>query len=241
MHFEPLFTGLPRMRAVFALLVITLFMPGCAKHKKISTPLSVKPGQKQNGIASWYGVPYHGRRAANGEVYDMHLMTAAHRTWPFDTLVQVTNLTNQRTVDVRITDRGPFVKGRIIDLSRAAAEEIAMIGPGTAKVELRVIATGVRVTPNAPKKASAAPAPVAAVKTERFGVQVAALSNQQAAEALRVKLESECGVARVVARQGQRTLWRVIAGEAATEEEAGEIAVRLRERHPQCMVVHIDE
>ena len=91
----------------------------------------------ETGIASWYGHPYHGRIAANGERYDMEQLTAAHRTLPFDTWVRVVNLLNEKAVDVRITDRGPFVDGRIIDLSRAAARAIDVIGPGTAKVRWR--------------------------------------------------------------------------------------------------------
>ena len=103
-------------------------------------------GATETGIASWYGVPYHGRRAASGEIYDMEQLTAAHRTLPFDTWVEVTNLDNGKHVDVRITDRGPFVDGRIIDLSRAAARQIDMLGPGIARVRLKVIegSTGTR-------------------------------------------------------------------------------------------------
>jgi rare lipoprotein A len=96
-----------------------------------------RPGWTQRGYASWYGPKFHGRRTANGEVYDMHAMTAAHRDLPFGTLVEVHNLDNGRRVEVRINDRGPFVRGRVIDLSRAAAQALDMIGPGTAPVELR--------------------------------------------------------------------------------------------------------
>lgn len=92
--------------------------------------------QIQSGTASWYGEPYHGRQTSNGEVYDMYQFTAAHKTLPFDTYVKVVNKNNGRTVIVRINDRGPFIKGRIIDLSRRAAEQIDMIGTGTAPVEL---------------------------------------------------------------------------------------------------------
>jgi rare lipoprotein A len=102
----------------------------------------VKPapiGQTETGIASWYGVPYNGRRSANGEIFDMEKLTAAHRSLPFDTWVEVTNLENKKRVDVRITDRGPFVKGRIIDLSQAAAREIDMITAGVVRVKLKVI------------------------------------------------------------------------------------------------------
>ncbi len=90
-------------------------------------------------MASWYGEKFHGRSTANGERYDMHGMTAAHPTLPFGTVVEVRNLDNGRSVRVRINDRGPFVRGRIIDLSYAAAREIEMIGPGTARVELTLV------------------------------------------------------------------------------------------------------
>jgi rare lipoprotein A len=115
---------------------------GCARKTSAHVPSSVKPapiGETETGIASWYGVPYNGRRSANGEVYDMEKLTAAHRSLPFDTWVEVTNLANRKRVDVRITDRGPFVKGRIIDLSLAAAREIDMVAAGTVRVKLKVI------------------------------------------------------------------------------------------------------
>lgn len=93
----------------------------------------------ETGDASWYGHPYHGRMAASGEIYDMEELTAAHRTLPFQTWVEVTNLNNGRKVQVRINDRGPFVDGRIIDLSHAAAREIDMLRAGVVPVELRII------------------------------------------------------------------------------------------------------
>ena len=91
------------------------------------------------GVASWYGPGYHGRLTANGEVYDMEELTAAHQTLPFNTLVRVTNLENQRTVIVRINDRGPFVKGRIIDLSKSAARRLDLLGDGITKVTVEQI------------------------------------------------------------------------------------------------------
>ena len=118
-------------------LLAALHMSGCAKHARVVRTVPI--GQSETGIASWYGDPYHGRKAANGEVYDMNRMTAAHRTLPFGTWVEVNNLTNSKRVTVRITDRGPFVQGRIIDLSRAAAAKIDMIGSGTARVHLKVV------------------------------------------------------------------------------------------------------
>jgi rare lipoprotein A len=90
----------------------------------------------ETGVASWYGPDFHGRQTANGEKYDMNGLTAAHRTLPFDTQVLVENLDNGKTVRVRINDRGPFAKDRIIDLSKGAAEKVDMIGPGTARVRI---------------------------------------------------------------------------------------------------------
>jgi rare lipoprotein A len=93
----------------------------------------------QAGIASWYGPRFHGKRAASGETFNENELTAAHRRLPFDTEVRVTNLANGRSVVVRINDRGPYVKGRILDLSRAAAEELGMVEPGIVKVKLEVL------------------------------------------------------------------------------------------------------
>jgi rare lipoprotein A len=91
------------------------------------------------GIASYYGKEHHGKKTANGEIFDMYKLTAAHRSLPFGTLVKVTNLSNQRSVTVRINDRGPYYQGRIIDLSQAAAERLEMITSGISKVQLDVL------------------------------------------------------------------------------------------------------
>jgi len=93
----------------------------------------------QVGIASWYGPGFHGKRTASGEIYDMYAYTAAHPTLPFGTIVKVVNLETKKSVVVRINDRGPFIKGRIIDLSFTAAQQIGMIEKGTAKVGLKII------------------------------------------------------------------------------------------------------
>jgi rare lipoprotein A len=130
------------MRIALLAAASLLVISGCAKKNAVRAPASVKPariGETETGIASWYGVPYHGRHSANGEIYDMEKLTAAHRTLPFDTWVEVTNLANQKRVDVRITDRGPFVNGRIIDLSLAAAREIDMVQVGIVHVQIKVI------------------------------------------------------------------------------------------------------
>ena len=99
-------------------------------------------GFRQRGIASWYGTKFHGRRTSSGEPYDMYAMTAAHKTLPLPTWVRVTNLENGRSVVVKINDRGPFHKGRIIDLSYVAAAKLGMLGKGTAPVEIVALTPG---------------------------------------------------------------------------------------------------
>jgi rare lipoprotein A len=115
---------------------------GCGHRASAHAPAPAKKipeGWTERGVASWYGVPYDGRRTSSGEIFDMRALTAAHRTLPFDTWVEVTNLTNGKQVSVRVNDRGPFVDGRIIDLSMAAADQIDMVRAGIAQVKLKVI------------------------------------------------------------------------------------------------------
>lgn len=99
------------------------------------------PGWTEEGVASWYGEPFHGRRTASGEIYDMEAMTAAHPWLPFGSVVRVESRADGRSAVVRINDRGPFRRGRIIDLSRAAAREIGLLGPGTGRVRLVLLET----------------------------------------------------------------------------------------------------
>lgn len=107
---------------------------------EIDFPDADKPGKKiEEGMASWYGPKFHGKLTANGEEYDMHQLTAAHRTLPFNSIIKVKNKDNGKTVLVRINDRGPFAKNRIVDLSKKAAQEISMIGTGTAPVTLMIM------------------------------------------------------------------------------------------------------
>jgi rare lipoprotein A len=127
---------------------VTLLLLGalsCAGKPAPATLPAVSPvsvGYTEQGIASWYGAKYHGRATASGERYDMHAMTAAHPTLPFGVVVEVTNLKNDRHVRVRINDRGPFRKGRIIDLSYAAARKLGMVHQGLAEVRVRVVDPG---------------------------------------------------------------------------------------------------
>ena len=147
-------------------LVIFLFLVvfyGCAgtqetRTKPASKPVQPKPykvlgkwyeplahsrGFKERGIASWYGKDFHGRKTANGEIYDMYGVSAAHKTLPLGTWVRVRNLDNDREIEVRVNDRGPFVRGRIIDLSYTAAQRLCVVGPGTAPVEIIALGTPV--------------------------------------------------------------------------------------------------
>lgn len=99
-------------------------------------------GWTETGVSSWYGEPFHGRRTASGDIYDMDALTAAHRSLPFGTVIQVDNLDNGRSVELRVTDRGPFAKDRILDVSRAGARALGMIAPGTARVRVTIVRTG---------------------------------------------------------------------------------------------------
>jgi rare lipoprotein A len=120
--------------------------PAASPSRRKPAPAPAPAGYTEEGNASWYGVPFHGRRASNGEIYDMYKLTAAHRTLPFETMVRVTNLNNGKSTVVRITDRGPFVDNRIIDLSLAAAREVDSIGPGVVPVRVEVLSPGVDPT-----------------------------------------------------------------------------------------------
>ena len=122
-----------------ALGVAAAAASGCVPYTSKSIDLLPEVVGVQVGYASWYGPRFHGRRTASGEIYDMNALTAAHKTLPFGTLVRVTNLQNGKSVVVRINDRGPYVKGRIIDLSAAAAKKIGLDKSGVAKVKLEII------------------------------------------------------------------------------------------------------
>ena len=131
------------MRTVAVTVLVTLALTGCA-HRQLdqrvpAPPDTVRVVYTETGLASWYGHPYHGRRAANGEIYDMEKMTGAHRTLPFNSWIRVQNLENHRTADVRIIDRGPFVDRRVIDVSRAAARKLGFLESWHARVRFEVI------------------------------------------------------------------------------------------------------
>ncbi|MBI5183489.1 MAG: septal ring lytic transglycosylase RlpA family protein [Nitrospinae bacterium] len=134
---------------LYIIILLIVCNPSCHLRTKVEEPYRVKKrgyyplkkdhGFVQDGIASWYGKDFHGRKTSNGEIYDMYGMTAAHNILPFNTYVKVINLENGRTTNVRINDRGPFIKDRIIDLTYTAAKEIGIVDKGTAKVKIEAL------------------------------------------------------------------------------------------------------
>ena len=129
------------------ILLLVLFIAGCTsmpRYRRDALPPPIKPGGNyvETGVASYYADDFHGKPTSSGEIFDMYAMTAAHKTLPLGSIVKVTNLTNNKSVTVKINDRGPFVKKRIIDLSYGAAQVVGMVGPGTAKVRVKVISWG---------------------------------------------------------------------------------------------------
>ena len=179
-------------------------------------------GYSERGVASWYGPTFHGGRTATGETYDMNAMTGAHPTLPLPTWVQVTNLQNGRSVVVRLNDRGPFSNNRIIDLSRAAAEQLDMIRAGTAMVEVRSLAGG---------SAQAMPETAAPPVTSRFFAQAGAFADEGNAKRLAERLRdaSVGNVAITETRVAGRRLWRVRVGPVASVGEFDSLVERLRQ------------
>lgn len=193
-------------------------------HPRHPRPLLPSDLAPESGTASWYGHPYHGRPSASGEIYDMEQMTAAHRTLPFGTMVHVEDLDNGMSTDVRINDRGPFVDGRIIDLSHAAARAINMLGPGIANVRLTINAPPLRPEPAV------------------FAVQIGAFANRDNADRMQARMISAYGSAALRLRAGAPALWRVLVGQAPTPEAAETLAGQIRGEQsvPEAFVVRLD-
>jgi len=208
---------------------LLLGVGGCRRKPKVAAAPPGPPpiGAPETGLASWYGHPYHGRQTASGEIYDMNQMTAAHRTLPFQTWVRVTNLENNLVTTIRINDRGPFIEGRIIDLSRAGAEAIDMVGPGTALVQLEVVQYA----------GGTAPPP------GTYSVQVGAFLVEENALRLQARLAPRYGdvfLQSFLAPDG--LYYRVRVGRLTTLDEALALADELR-RQPEiavALVVRLD-
>jgi rare lipoprotein A len=217
-----------RAREVCAAFALIAVMISAACHKKTKPHVAIAPrvGAAETGIASWYGYPYHGRRAANGEIYDMEKLTAAHRTLPFDTWVEVRNLANEKSVTVRITDRGPFIDGRVVDVSKAAARAIDLIGPGVARVRLTIVA---------------APPPAEIPFVNLFAIQIGAFRDKDRAERIRQEYEQLFGAATVVYRSGEPSLWRVLVGRESSMDGANGLLGRVLEKTQPAFVVRLDD
>ncbi len=221
-------------RRTACVLAITALVEACGKKKTtVSPPVAaarraplpaVPAGTVERGLASWYGRPYHGRPAADGEIYDMEAMVAAHKTLPFQTRVRVRLISTGKTVDVRIIDRGPFVRGRVIDLSHAAAQAVGLTGPGVGEVEITVL-----------------DAPVAA-EPARVAVQVGAFRDKANADRMQQSMATAYGAAKLVLRGGDPPLWRVLVGRAPSVEDAETLAGRVRAERkvPEAFVVRLD-
>lgn len=207
-------TGTRRLFLPLFLLILITWLNGCsgwAPARPVYPP-GYPVGFVERGSASWYGPGFHGNRTANGEVYDMHKLTAAHRTLPLGSVAVVRSLTTGRQVTVRINDRGPFARGRILDLSLAGAQAVGMVGRGTDEVELRVISYQ-----------------GGAGEMGVLRVQVGSFADPANASALVARLRGAYPGSRVVAvdlPEGRR--YRVYAGQFQTDASAEQAAGHLR-------------
>jgi len=123
----------------FAIVVTLLWSPTFRANPPVTEPVFLPKPEPVTGVASWYGEAFQGRTTASGEVYDMHGLTAAHRELPLGTWVEITNLRNGRFVTLRINDRGPSIQGRMLDVSKAAAQTLGFVGTGTTMVQIRIV------------------------------------------------------------------------------------------------------
>ena len=191
----------------------------------------------QEGQASWYGRDFHGRKTANGETYDMYALTAAHKTLPLGTWVKVTNLANFQEVTVRINDRGPFVQGRIIDLSHTGAKSIGMLDQGTAPVRIEALGTAERREIGG--RVETVLVQPRSYEEGRFTVQVGSFQDKDNAEVLAGRLRREFGRVRIEAfDRGDAVFHRVQVSERKTIGQAMALKARLeRLGFKDCFVV----
>ncbi len=208
------------------------------------TPLTAPGAYKERGHASWYGKKFHGHRTSSGEVYDMYGMTAAHPTLPIPSYVRVTLLSNNKSVIVRVNDRGPFLHQRIIDLSYTAAHKLGIIGAGSGEVEVEslttdavpesvVIADAVHSEPlsPAPVPVSTTPMPDSPPSGESIYLQLGAFSSRPSAESFLERMRTEFeGSGKEVVMNSRDDLTRVHIGPYATADEARASAQKLQSR-----------
>ena len=196
--------------------------PGYPKPYRVGKtwyqPVADAKDFRQRGIASWYGKKFHGRRTSSGEIYNMYAMTAAHKTLPLGTHVRVHNLTNGREIVVRINDRGPFVRGRIIDLSYTAAKKMNMVGPGTAKVEIVALGTAVPADSTGAQETKYTPIDY---YSGNFTIQIGAFKDRRNAQKLKRKLDQKYKNAHIIEfYDGSETWYRVRVGKTNTLNQA---------------------
>jgi rare lipoprotein A len=184
-------------------------------------------GYSERGMASWYGTKFHGKRTSSGEPYDLYGMTAAHKTLPLPTYVEVTNLQNGRSVIVKVNDRGPFHDDRIIDLSYTAAAKLGILGHGTGRVEVKAIDTE---SVNTLQLAAATPETTTSTAAQALYLQVGAFSSQINAERLRNEiLEQQIAEVRIVETTGTAgTFYKVQVGPLSDTSEADRVARELK-------------
>ena len=208
------------MRKLFWwILVVALVCFGCAGRRKARAATAAAGGWSERGVASWYGHPYHGRRAASGEIYDMDQMTAAHRKLPLGTKVMVENLETGEKVEVKITDRGPYAdkRRRIIDLSKAAADSIGIVEQGVAPVRVTIT--------ERPPEAQKAHEDEATF----FEVQVGAFEAGEQADAVLEQVKAWFPEAYIAPRDGPAgEYYRVRVGPFQSKQEAQRIANALK-------------
>lgn len=205
-------------------------------------------GYKEQGIASWYGNKFHGRNTSNGEVYNIYGMTAAHKTLPIPSYVRVRNLQNNKTIVVRVNDRGPFHEGRIIDLSYAGAKKLGFIDQGTAPVEVEALEP---LSPMAPVAASdviaTLPEPIAAASVngesrlpDNTFLQVGAFSNLAAAQSLRQSVQGITEYPVQISKlERNPVLYRVRIGPVIKQADALDLQERLRKNSlPVAQIVY---
>ena len=205
------FTGCSQKKAGYKRTKYT----SAARHKatmrtyrvrgRMYKPTYVGVNDTMRGISSWYGPNFHGKLTSNGETYNMHAMTAAHKTWPMDTMVRVENLKNGKSVVVRINDRGPFVSGRVIDCSYAAGKAIGLDKTGIAPVKLTVLGFAGKVyhQPKVKHNSTATPKPqqLPRVHLSNFAVQVGAFRRAEGAEIYRSRYQAMDRSKRVVVKK----------------------------------------
>lgn len=190
-------------------------------------PTTVSVGDTFRGNASWYGPDFHGKFTSNGETYNMYDMTAAHKTLPMNTIVKVTNLTNNLSTVVRINDRGPFIATRIIDLSKTAASKINMIGAGTAPVKLEVLGFHVAGKKNIPSTNELKSSPKQK-SLGYFSLQIASFENINGAIATQEKYNNTDGYKTMIKDTivGDRRLFKVLLTGFQSEDEARDYMAR---------------